>query len=154
VDFLAAITQHIPEKGAQTVKYYGYYSNKARGQRAKVVGSAGVPACDGGVSVPACVPPGSVSIPVRRKIPTRAWRELIKRAWDVDPLLCPKCGGQMRLISLIEDDAVIEKILRHLDLSEGLARPTERAPLLRLESEYIREPFYDDIPFGPDAYAE
>jgi len=33
-DFLAAITQHIPEKGAQTVKYYGCYSNKARGQRA------------------------------------------------------------------------------------------------------------------------
>jgi len=86
--------------------------------------------------------------------PERAWRELIKRAWGVDPLLCPKCGGQMRLISLIEDDAIIEKILRHLDLWEGLARPTDRAPPLRLESEYVREPFYDDIPYGPDAYAE
>jgi hypothetical protein len=60
----------------------------------------------------------------------------------------------MRLISLIEDDPTIEKILRHLDLWEGSARPTERAPPLRLEPEYIREPFDDDLPFGPDSYAE
>jgi len=153
-DFLAAITQHIPEKGAQTVKYYGYYSNKARGQRARQEDTVG--------QAPRLPPAESVddtwqperSPYKRRKIPSRTWRELIKKAWDVDPMLCPKCGGQMRLISLIEDDSTIEKILRHLDLWEGLARPTERAPPLRLESEYIREPFYDDLPFGPDAYAE
>ena len=29
-DFLAAITQHIPDKGAQMVRYYGWYSNKIR----------------------------------------------------------------------------------------------------------------------------
>ena len=32
-DFLAAITQHIPDKGAQMVRYYGWYSNKMRGLR-------------------------------------------------------------------------------------------------------------------------
>jgi hypothetical protein len=32
-DFLAAITQHIPDKGAQMVRYYGWYSNKMRGVR-------------------------------------------------------------------------------------------------------------------------
>ena len=32
-DFLAAITQHIPDKSAQMVCYYGWYSNKMRGQR-------------------------------------------------------------------------------------------------------------------------
>jgi hypothetical protein len=89
-----------------------------------------------------------------KRIPTRAWRELIKRAWDVDPLLCPKCGGQMRLISLIEEDEVIEKILRHLDLWEGPVRGNDRAPPLRLESEFTRESFDDDLPFGPDSYAE
>jgi hypothetical protein len=30
-DFLAATTQHIPDKGAQMVRYYGWYSNKMRG---------------------------------------------------------------------------------------------------------------------------
>ena len=32
-DFLAAITQHIPDKGAQVARYYGWYSNKMRGVR-------------------------------------------------------------------------------------------------------------------------
>jgi len=32
-DFLAAITQHIPDKGVQMVRYYGWYSNKMRGGR-------------------------------------------------------------------------------------------------------------------------
>jgi hypothetical protein len=32
-DFLAAITQHIPDQGAQMVRYYGWYSNKMRGVR-------------------------------------------------------------------------------------------------------------------------
>jgi hypothetical protein len=32
-DFLAAITLHIPDKGVQMVRYYGWYSNKMRGVR-------------------------------------------------------------------------------------------------------------------------
>jgi hypothetical protein len=34
-DFIAAITQHIPDKSFQLVRYYGWYSNKMRGQRDK-----------------------------------------------------------------------------------------------------------------------
>ena len=34
-DFIAAITQHIPDKRFQMVRYYGWYSNKMRGQRRK-----------------------------------------------------------------------------------------------------------------------
>jgi hypothetical protein len=33
LDALAALTACIPEKGLQLARYYGYYSNKARGQR-------------------------------------------------------------------------------------------------------------------------
>ena len=33
-DFIAAITQHIPDKSFQLVRYYGWYSNKMRGRRA------------------------------------------------------------------------------------------------------------------------
>ena len=31
LEWLAAITSHIPDKGAQNVHYYGAYSNKNRG---------------------------------------------------------------------------------------------------------------------------
>ena len=35
LDFLAEITQHIPEPRAHTINYFGWYSNKSRGMRAK-----------------------------------------------------------------------------------------------------------------------
>ena len=34
-EFIAAITQHIPDKGFQMVRYYGWYSNRARGELIK-----------------------------------------------------------------------------------------------------------------------
>ncbi len=35
LDFLAEQTQHIPEKGEHLVRYYGWYSHRHRGIRAK-----------------------------------------------------------------------------------------------------------------------
>jgi hypothetical protein len=31
LDFLAAVTQHIPDTGEYLIRYYGFYSNKSRG---------------------------------------------------------------------------------------------------------------------------
>jgi len=36
LDFLAEVTQHIPNTGEHTIRYYGWYSNKSRGMRAKL----------------------------------------------------------------------------------------------------------------------
>jgi len=38
------------------------------------------------------------------------------KVYEVDPLDCPRCKGPMRVIALIEDKAVIRKILTHLGL--------------------------------------
>jgi hypothetical protein len=35
LDFLAEVTQHIPDKGEHLVRYYGWYSHRQRGMRAK-----------------------------------------------------------------------------------------------------------------------
>jgi hypothetical protein len=80
-DFLAAITQHIPDKGAQMVRYYGWYSNKMRGVRHR-----GLP--------PDLVPhrPG-LSLPPPIKLPSKRWRDLILRVWHVDRLRCPSSLG-------------------------------------------------------------
>ena len=40
LDFLAEFTQHIPPKGAHLIRYYGWYSNKARGMRRKAAAEA------------------------------------------------------------------------------------------------------------------
>ncbi len=42
--------------------------------------------------------------------------------YEVHPLVCPNCSGRMRIISFIEDTAVIERILRHLGLWHVTAR--------------------------------
>ena len=49
-----------------------------------------------------------------------AWADLMRRAFDIDGLACPRCGGRMRLISTIDDAKVIDEILA------GLARSAER----------------------------
>ena len=35
LDFLAAVTQHIPDKGDHQINYFGWYSNKTRGMQMK-----------------------------------------------------------------------------------------------------------------------
>lgn len=44
LDFLAAVTSHIPNKGQQMVRYFGYYSNKSRGLRKKAAARAALAA--------------------------------------------------------------------------------------------------------------
>ena len=44
------------------------------------------------------------------------WARLLKRVFDIEIEQCA-CGGKLKLIAVIEEPAVIEKILTHLGLS-------------------------------------
>jgi hypothetical protein len=61
--------------------------------------------------VPALIESAESSAAYRRK-----WARLIQKIYEIDPLLCPKCLGPMKIIAFIEDDALIRKILVHLQL--------------------------------------
>ena len=50
------------------------------------------------------------------RIASSTWARLIHKVYEVDPLECPRCKGPMRVIALIDDKAVIRKILAHLGL--------------------------------------
>lgn len=124
LDFIAEITQHIPDPGEHLVRYYGWYSNKGRGLRAKQGRQAQGPAADSAPGIPQQSPanPGTR----RRRM---RWAELIRRVYEVDPLLCPKCGNTMKIIAFIErrgQAATVEKILRHCGLWTD--PPPSRAP--------------------------
>jgi hypothetical protein len=49
--------------------------------------------------------------------------KLYKKIYEVDPLVCPKCKGSMRVISSIEDPSVIRAILNHMGIWLVRSRP-------------------------------
>ncbi len=59
------------------------------------------------------------------RIPPPVWRECIKKIWKVDPLECPHCKAEMKIISFINERPVIRKILAHLKLWD---RPQQQRP--------------------------
>ncbi len=107
LDWIAAVTAHIPNKGEHLVRYYGWYSNVNRGKRKKAEEQAQHAAPAGAVEIPP--PPGSSLFKQR-------WAELSKKVYEADPLVCVRCGGAMRSIAFIDQPDVIEKILTHLGL--------------------------------------
>ena len=57
------------------------------------------------------------------------------RTFGLDVLACPRCGGRLRSIALIEEAAVIERILRHLGVPTAIPAPRlARPPPLRMET--------------------
>ncbi len=46
----------------------------------------------------------------------RNWARLIQKIYEINPLVCPKCMGEMRIIAFIEKPLLVKKILQHLNL--------------------------------------
>ena len=119
----------VPELRRHLVRYYGAYSNVSRGKRRRQ------DECDIGA-----VPPDGRHVPsaaaARDHSPDaralrRRWAQLIKRVYEVDPLLCPSRGGEMRIIAFIIDHKAVDAILRHLAKAEAQSPrgpPTAAAP--------------------------
>ena len=74
------------------MRYYGRYSSRVRS-----------PPCE---RLEADEPDADTHSHARQTAKA-VWAKLIRKVYEVDPLTCPECGAQMRVISLIEDPAVI-----------------------------------------------
>ena len=48
--------------------------------------------------------------PLSKELKKR-WSYFIRKVYETDPLACPKCQGEMRIISFIDQPDVIKKIL-------------------------------------------
>ncbi len=118
LEWLAAMCSHVPNRGEQMVRYYGYYSNVLRGKRKKE---------EQDDVIPYIIEESNIS-PAQRN----AWARLIQKIYEVDPLTCPKCQGSMKIIAFIEQAEIIEKILKHLGLWLARAQPgnVKKRPLV------------------------
>ena len=74
-----------------------------------------------------------------KKSCSKKWASLIKKIYEVDPLTCPQCSHQMRIISIIEKSQTIQKILKHLNLWQ----PQAHDPPMSENSKIIEDTIYD-----------
>ena len=44
-----------------------------------------------------------------------SWAMLLARIYNVFPLVCPQCGGSMRVLSFVTEIQSVEKILTHIN---------------------------------------
>jgi hypothetical protein len=125
------MTSHIPDQREQMVRYYGFYSNVSRGLRQRENQDALIPC---------------VLEPDETARSNRNWARLIQKIYEVDPLTSPKCQGMMRIISIIEDPEVIDKILRHLGLYPTPQRPPPKPKSFELQIDFSDSqlPFYEE----------
>jgi hypothetical protein len=148
VDFLRRLTVLVPRPRINLILYYGILGARA-GRRTEMVHRVGA---DPSLAEPARVGGGADAdrgAARRAEGPAWRWAALMRRTFPPPPfglrrglavavrakaggfgvLACPRCGGRLRLIALIEDAAVIGRILRHLGLPDTIPSPRPaRAP--------------------------
>jgi len=118
----------------ETVRYYGAYASRTRGARRArqaeaAAAAAVVAAADSGAPGQPTAPaqPAPPSEPAPRASPSRAnWAPLLRRIFEVDPLLCPRCGGRLAIVAVLTDPKVVDRILRHLT-ERGLPTSSNRS---------------------------
>jgi len=52
--------------------------------------------------------------PAHRRAARHTWALLLARIYEVFPLVCPGCGGAMRIIAFLTDGPTMRDILAHL----------------------------------------
>jgi hypothetical protein len=110
LEWLARMSDHIPDPGQHRTLFYGEYANRVRGARR--------PELDG-AKAPADPPPGRCS---------PSWARLIAKVYQMDPLVCTRYGQRMSIVAFVTDFFAIRRILDHLGLSP---QPQDKPPPIR-----------------------
>ena len=122
--FLERLAVLVPRPRINLLPYHGVLAAHAAWRAAVVARAPAGDAAAAGVEsdIAAATSPGPAG---------RRWADLMRRAFDVDVLACPRCGGRLRLVALLEAGAVTARILRHLGLPSEVpaARPARAPPL-------------------------
>ena len=71
------------------------------------------------------------------------WAQLLARIYEVLPLLCPVCGGEMQISSFITLPSTVEHILLHLDLPHRPPRVSPARGPPQAELDLDQSPAFD-----------
>jgi hypothetical protein len=74
-----------------------------------------------------------------------SWARLLKRVFNIDIEVCPKCRGKIKIIAAIENPNVIKKILDHMNLpSAPPALLPARGPPASDQGDLFAHEFYNE----------
>jgi hypothetical protein len=136
-DFIASLTHHIPARGLHYIRRYGLYSSRSRGKwvakpyvirlaptgwKDKHKTSAQTENLSGDQKA---------GIDVASAESRASWARLIRKIYEVDPLVCKKCGSPMKVLAVITNPGGVKNILRHL-IKTGKSPPGLDPSSLRL----------------------
>jgi hypothetical protein len=116
LDFIARLAALVPKPRVNLTRFHGVFAPNSA-HRAQVT--------KGGRGRGARRPEDST--PAERRA-AMTWAQRLKRVFKIDIETCSVCGGAMRIIACIEDPAVIEKILAHLDAKAAAGQPARPPP--------------------------
>jgi len=107
LDFVSRLVSLVPKPRVNLTRFHGVFAPNSkyralvtptkRGKRKRLLSA------DGTDHTPA------------EKRASMTWAKRLKRVFNIDVETCDKCGGDVRIIASIEDPAVIQKILAHLE---------------------------------------
>jgi hypothetical protein len=119
LDFIAAVTAHIPPKNKQYIRRYGLYASRTRGiwerypHIVKLAPSVWKEKQNQQTdNEESLTETQEYSAGEKQKNST--WARLIKKVYGTDPLICPKCGSHMEIIAIIMEPSETTRILEHL----------------------------------------
>ncbi len=132
LDFISRLVSLVPKPRVNLTRFHGIFAPNSK-YRALVT-----PAKRGrGKTVKAL----NDQTPAEKRA-SMTWATRLKRVFDIDIETCSECGGDVKIIASIEDPAVIQKILAHLDdnatsaataqLPDCRASPSVGLPLERI----------------------
>ena len=126
LEFLATLALHIPDKWEQTTRYYGIYAARTRGKQRRLekeaLEQAKLLAKNTNQDSAIPMPPFSEKEEPKPK-PSKTWAACMKRVFEVDPLICPKCGSQMNIKAFITDSKEITRLCNNLGIAPWHAPP-------------------------------
>lgn len=67
----------------------------------------------------------------------RSWAACVRKVFEVDPVRCVKCGGEMKLVAVILDDGELDRILAHQGwpVEFPKTKPSRSPPASRLSAD-------------------
>jgi len=121
LDFIAKLAALIPKPRVNLTRFHGVFApnSKYRTEVTPARRGKGSPSQSQEVKTP------------EQRHQAMTWAQRLKRVFNIDVSICPNCAGEAREIACIEDPAVIDKILRHLQTKGALPPPPDLLPAAR-----------------------